>query len=55
MYSYFYRCTYFFVFVRESGIMGELDFVSRKSRGEERESGGGGSIISEPGPVVVEA
>lgn len=56
MYSYVYRCKYFFVSVREVRILRELDFLSRKSRGGERARGGGGGggcMISELSPLVV--
>jgi len=56
MYSYVYRCKYFFVSVREVRILRELDFLSRKSRGGERARGGGGGggcMLSELSPLVV--
>jgi hypothetical protein len=56
MYSYVYRCKYFFVSVREARILRELDFLSRRSRGRERARGGGGGggcMISELSPLVV--
>jgi hypothetical protein len=55
MYSYVYRCKYFFVSVREARILRELDFLSRKSREREgARGGGGGCMISELSPLVVE-
>lgn len=58
MYSYVYRCKYFFVSVREARILRELDFFVQEIEGERARGGGGGGgggcMISELSPLVVE-
>lgn len=55
MYSYVYRCKYFFVSVREARILRELDFFVEEIEGERpRGGGGGGGCMISESPLVVE-